>query len=408
MYKIWLEPHPNNDNYYINGFDFSELDKLSYRHLYSKQMFDDNHFLFEITYTVPAEPYLYPIRSDMLITYTGNTALNNLLEDFAFTIPDCVITDVKNNRCKLLIDNSIEQYDVIVTEHDSTINQIILRTIKKYNLRKQDIILVTGNYKSVSSNHYLVAIKNWTDTLINPCDNVFFEKQKHMILSKSTRPKKILTFMRKERLFRFHLANFIYDNNLRETNIVTFGKNVSQYYWNSNSTKFSREFVNSLPWEYDVDVRPNGNGLDYVLAKSDNEIAAFTETYINCVAERSMSYLEYELDISEKIFKPIAFLQPFFVFGQPGTLEFMKSMGYKTFDRWWDESYDLAIAEPIRFKMLTSLYKKLSHASDAELADIMHEAWPVLEHNYYTYVDYVRSGKTNENLLKTIQLSFDK
>ncbi len=408
MYKILLEPHPNNDNYYINGFNFSELDKLSYRHLYSKQMFDDKHFPFEITYTVPAEPYLYPIRSDMLITYPSNTALNNLLEDFAFTIPDCVITDVKTSKCKILVDNSIETYDVIVTENDSTINQIILRTIKKYNLSKQDIILVTGNYKSVASNHYLVAIKNWADTLIDPCDNVFFEKQKHMILSKSTRPKKILTFMRKERLFRFHLANFIYDNKLRESNIVTFGKNVSQYYWDSNSTKFSSEFVNSLPWEYDVDVRPNGAGLDYVLAKSDKEIAAFAETYINCVAERSMRYMDYELDISEKIFKPIAFLQPFFVFGQPCTLGYMKSVGYKTFERWWDESYDHVMPEPIRFKMLTTLYKKLSHTADTELADMLHDAWPVLEHNYYTYVDYVQSGKTNENLLKTIQLSFDK
>jgi hypothetical protein len=344
----------------------------------------------------------------MLITYPGNTALNSLLENFAFTIPDCVITDVKTNKCKILVDNSIETYDVIVTEYDSTINQIILRTIKKYNLSKQDIILVTGNYKSVTSEHYSVAIKNWADTLIDPCNSVFFEKQKRMILSKTIRPKKILTFMRKERLFRFHLANFIYDNKLRESNIVTFGKNVSQYYWNSNSTKFSSEFVNSLPWEYDVDVRPNGAGLDYVLAKSDKEIAAFAETYINCVAERSMRYMDYELDISEKIFKPIAFLQPFFVFGQPCTLEYMKSVGYKTFDRWWDESYDHVMPEPIRFKMLTTLYKKLSHTSDTELADMMHDAWPVLEHNYYTYAEYISLGKTNQNLLKTIQLSFDK
>jgi hypothetical protein len=86
----------------------------------------------------------------------------------------------------------------------------------------------------------------------------------------------------------------------------------------------------------------------------------------------------------------------------------MKSLGYKTFDRWWDESYDIAMSESIRFRMLTALYKKLSLASDTELADIMYEAWPILEHNYYTYVDYVRSGKTNQDLLKTIQLSFDK
>lgn len=406
--KLFLEPHPVNDNYFMNGFSIEDLEQIHYKHLYSRQMFTANYFPFDIVYNIPDEPYLYSIRSDMLITYTGNTSLSNLLKNFSFTIPDNVIADVKRNKCKILIDNSIETYDVIITEHDSTINQIILRTIKRYNLDKKHVILITGNYRSITSEHYLVAIKNWADTLIIPCDSTFFENQKHMILSKTVRPKKILTFMRKERLFRFHLANFIYSNKLREYNIVTFGKTASQYYWDKNSAHFSKDFLDSLPWEYDVDTRPTNPGLDHLLARSEKEITAFTETYINCVAERSMKYLDYELDISEKIFKPIAFLQPFFVFGQPGTLDYMKRLGYRTFDRWWDESYDTATSESIRFRMLTRLYKKLSLASDKELADIMYEAWPILEHNYYTYVDYVSSGKTNQDLLKTIQLSFDK
>lgn len=407
MYKMYLSAHPDNDNYYINGFDTNDLPTIRYKHLHSRQMFEDKHLPFAITDT-PTDQYLYPIRSDMLITYPSNTDLNELLINFSFTIPANVLADVKCNKCKILIDNSIETYDIIVAEHDSTINQIILRTISKYNLRKTDVILVTGNYKSVSSDNYLVAIKNWADTLVPPCSKLFFENQKQLILSRSIRPKNIVTFMRKERLFRFHLAKFIYDNKLREHNIVTFGKNVSQYYWDSNSKQFDEEFINSLPWQYDVDVRPGPKGMDHLLAKSNEEITAYTETYINCVAERSMRYLNYELDISEKIFKPIAFLQPFFVFGQPETLEHMKSMGFKTFSKWWDESYDCMTFESIRFKMLTALYKKLTLASKHELAEIMYQAWPVLEHNYYTYCEYIDSEKSNQNLLKTIKESFDK
>lgn len=407
MYKIYLTVHPDNDNYYINGFDSEDITKLSYRHLYHKQMFEKNYLPFTVG-DINNEQYLYPIRTDALVSYTGNTMLNELLKDFSFTIPESILVDVNANKCKILFDNSIETYDVIVTEHDSTLNQIILRTIKKYNLRKTDVILVTGNYKTVFSDDYQVAIKNLSDTIVSPCNKTFFESQKELILSESIRPKNIVTFMRKERLFRFHLAKFIYDNKLKEHNIVTFGKNVSQYYWDSNSKQFDEEFINTLPWQYDVDLRPRSNGLDYVLAKTDEEIAAYKETYINCVAERSMRYLNYELDISEKIFKPIAFLQPFFVFGQPGTLEYMKSLGFKTFSRWWDESYDCMTFESIRFKMLTTLYKKLTLASKHELAEIMHEAWPVLEHNYYTYCNYIESGKSNQNLLKTIKESFDK
>lgn len=404
---MYLTVHPDNNNYYINGFNLDDLATVSYKHLYYKQMFDNNHLPFAISSNT-LEQYVYPIRSDLLIAYPGNTELSDLLKDFSFTIPDNILTDVRCNKCKILIDNSIETYDVIVAEHDSTINQIILRTIKKYDLKKTDIILITGNYKTVSSDHYLVAIKNWADTVIPPCSKQFFEEQKHLILSRSIRPKNIVTFMRKERLFRFHLAKFIYDNNLTDHNIVTFGKNVSQYYWDRHSKKFDEEFINSLPWQYDVDVRFDNNSLDCVLAKTDAEITAYKETYINCVAERSIRYLNYELDISEKIFKPIACLQPFLVFGQPGTLEYMKGLGYKTFDKWWDESYDYMTFESIRFKMLTTLYKKLTLTSKQELAEIMYQAWPVLEHNYYTYCDYVSSGKSNENLLKTIKESFDK
>lgn len=408
MHKILLYRHPKNDNYYVNGFSISDLEIIEYKHLYHKEMMDANHFPFPVTFSLPLEPYLYPIRSDMLLTHPGNKYLEKLLENFSFTIPEEVLADVKNNKCKILIDNSFETYDIVVSEYESPINRIILETIKKYNLDKHDIILLTGNYKTALSDHYLIAIKNWADTLIKPCCDSFFEKQKQLILSKSIRPKKILTFMRKERLFRFYLANFIHDNNLREQNIVTFGKNVSCY-WQSNSMKFSNEFIDSLPWEYDIDLRPKtGTGLDRFLAKSDTEIAAFTETYINCVVERSITYLSHELDISEKTFKPIAFLQPFFVFGQPGTLEHLKSMGYKTFDRWWDEFYDNVNSESVRFRLLTALYKKLSLAPDLELAEIMYEAWPILEHNYYTYLEYIQSDASSQSLLKTIQLSFDK
>lgn len=406
MYEMLLLEHPENNHYFINGFSGEDLKFLSFKHLYSKHMFNDGHFPFPSN-TAPSPRYVFPIRSDKLGFFAGEPALKELLTDFSFTIPDRVINDVRANRCKILIDNSIESYDVIVTDYMSIIKEIIIKTIKKYDLKKTDVILLTANYRTRLSNDFLVAVKNWGDTRIRPCDNNFFNLQKNLILSKAERPKKILTFMRKERSFRFHFAKFIYDNNLKEDNIVTFGKNVSPYYWDNNSIQFPSEFISSLPWEYDIDLKNNKN-FEFMLARSEAEINAYLETYINYVVERSITYLDYELDISEKIFKPIAFLQPFVVFGQPGSLEFLKSLGFKSFDRWWDESYDSIKDEQIRFRAITSLYKKLSRMTKLELAEIMYEAWPVLEHNYYNYCDYIKTGKSDQNLLKIIKESFDK
>jgi hypothetical protein len=405
MYNIYVIPYNNNDNYFTNGLSDDDINFLGLSHLYHKQMFQESvpHLPFNIVFS-PTEKYLFPIRSDMLLSY----GRENFFKNFTFTIPSNVLNDIKQNSCKLLIDNSIENYDVVTNNYESDINNILLRTINKYNLRKSDVILITGNYKSQTSDKYTVAIKTWSDTLITPSSKEFFDLQKNLILSKKIRNKKILTFMRKERITRFYLADFIYRNNLRDFNIVTFGKNVSSVFWNAGSKHFPQSFIDSLPWEYDVDLHLKDKHLEFVLAKNSNEINAYTETYINCVVERSIHFDKHELDVSEKLFKPIAFLQPFMVIGQPGTLEYIKDRGYKTFDRWWNESYDKQASDQIRFNLLVKLYKKLSLTSHTELADLMYEAWPILEHNYYTYSEYYHGGKSNQHLLKTIDESFDK
>lgn len=51
-------------------------------------------------------------------------------------------------------------------------------------------------------------------------------------------------------------------------------------------------------------------------------------------------YAEKTLFISEKIWKPMMNFQPFIVLGNPGTLALLRRLGYLTFSKWIDESYD--------------------------------------------------------------------
>jgi hypothetical protein len=44
--------------------------------------------------------------------------------------------------------------------------------------------------------------------------------------------------------------------------------------------------------------------------------------------------------ITEKTYKPIAFRHPFVIMGQQGSLKFLKSQGFETFENLFDESYD--------------------------------------------------------------------
>ena len=46
------------------------------------------------------------------------------------------------------------------------------------------------------------------------------------------------------------------------------------------------------------------------------------------------------LFISEKSFKPLAHKHPFLIYGSLGTLQYLRDLGFETFDHVIDESYD--------------------------------------------------------------------
>jgi len=87
--------------------------------------------------------------------------------------------------------------------------------------------------------------------------------------------------------------------------------------------------------------------------------------------------------LSEKTFKPIVGHHPFIIIGNKGSIAHIKSMGYKTFDKWWDEGYDnLPTWE--RLAAITDIVFALTQMSKQQLLDMYIEMQPVLEHNYKT------------------------
>jgi hypothetical protein len=73
----------------------------------------------------------------------------------------------------------------------------------------------------------------------------------------------------------------------------------------------------------------------------------YSNTCFSMVVE---TMVEDKLFISEKSFKPFAFKHPFITFGCPGTLQYLRDRGFKTFDHILDESYD---SEPNIVKNVT-------------------------------------------------------
>lgn len=67
----------------------------------------------------------------------------------------------------------------------------------------------------------------------------------------------------------------------------------------------------------------------------------YDQTYFSIVAESGVhAEALHPVFITEKTFKPIAYHHPFVVYGDPGTLAQLRTLGFETFDNLFDESYD--------------------------------------------------------------------
>jgi len=111
-----------------------------------------------------------------------------------------------------------------------------------------------------------------------------------------------------------------------------------------------------------------------------NAIPKMMESFLHIVTETC--YWEQKLHLTEKIFKPIVARQPFVLLGCTFNLQYLKSYGFQTFDKWWDESYDCIVDPILRLKAVIKIIKQLCEYSDQELQNLLNEMTPVLDHNY--------------------------
>ena len=107
-------------------------------------------------------------------------------------------------------------------------------------------------------------------------------------------------------------------------------------------------------------------------------------------------FYDEKLHLTEKIFKPIVARRPFLLVGAPGNLAYLKSYGFKTFDRWIDESYDLELDPDQRLAKIVNELDKLCKLSESELMYMYEQMQDILEHNFNWFYTGFKEQITNE------------
>lgn len=103
-------------------------------------------------------------------------------------------------------------------------------------------------------------------------------------------------------------------------------------------------------------------------------------------------------NLGEKIIQPMTHKTPFVLVGAQYALEYAKKLGYKTFDTWWDESYDV---EGSHIKRMDKIIKVIEYIEDLSISDceqMYNEMKTVIDHNLNTAVKNTWPNKLQEHM----------
>lgn len=113
-------------------------------------------------------------------------------------------------------------------------------------------------------------------------------------------------------------------------------------------------------------------------------IDLYKEFFLEVVSETYYSGNSFFL--TEKIFRPILLKTPFIVQGPKFFLKNLSKLGFKTFDKWWDEGYS---KDPYNWQPteIIKVLNTISQFDQKKINQILQEMQPVLIHNQQTLLN---------------------
>jgi len=332
-------------------------------------------------------------------------------------LPDYVLEGLQNKKCKLILDDSLEGKPI-----DYICDSLYL-SVETLNLDPSQIFYVTNNlfaerqHKEYLTKHNISTPINIISYMYNVhdiqrliySDNVIeggkLPKKVNidkLIEYKKNNKSKIKTFLKVNRTGRpernlFML--FINKYNLFDKFKISFPEYGEEGDYNLFPSVTTDENIKSLKSKipFDIDITdkenhgPPGSGQGNFDADLPFQIKHYDDTFISIV------FCAFPFDeachLHSSTFNPIYCGHPIIQFGPKGSLQELKNRGFKTFNRWWDESYDTADNGWDRFRMILEIVKTLSNKTHEELIQMYTEMKDTLIYNSELIYNYDINNK---------------
>ena len=316
---------------------------------------------------------------------------------------------LKNNEAYFIFDASTEGFSPI---HGEPFFDVLYFNCEKYNVNPKNIIFVSSNLKD-EENIVLYANEKNKIAIRIFCFTSF---ENVVTMSANSENKTVSELLENEKLHSYSCYSSKYFSSLSRVNrphrtAATFILCQDSIHENAliSHDIFKDKIQNIGSWKQynmisqysDSDVLAWVSKLPMIVDQADFSMNWALDTDFTNIHRQTLFQIVNEtlvddkyntsLFYSEKTFRPISCFQPFVIFGQPGANYHLKELGYKTYEDWFDLSFDY-IKNPIeRYHALLNSVKiscnNFRHLSKAEQIAWRYKNEDVLIHNYTTMIN---------------------
>jgi hypothetical protein len=409
MFRNFTDCHDLNDS----GLPRFNVSPLMLELLYIK----NENIEFNFSSDIPEGHYIIPTSVGHSPRYwTGNNKYSDWKSIFYY-LNERYYQDLKNGKAFLLLDQSHEGY------HCDWLFEWFHTECSNYQISPSQIIYVTGDltsnkkyntwadYKKLNKRlkivpyaHFELAISRIAREKSNSLTskNHMDYKRKN---SSSTRTFNCL--QKRPRNHRMWLFLKLFENNLLQHGFNSMNYFPQRQSYLEGSTIAADDYAKIVELLPQVPPNDNDENLSEFSSQDCGKyIQRLNEdimirSWITIVSESSFGDSENTCFLSEKTFKPIACAHPFIIFGNKYSLKKLRTLGYRTFHPFIDETYD-ELDTWQRLDAIILQIKKLTSMSYKQKKRFYKNIAPILSYNQRLLLK--RCNATPEFILEKFRL----